>query len=129
MIEIKIRELGNKKNWEDIEIFSEVQEANLDLAIETFKNFYIFQELRWNYKGSYQGHYVSGNVNYDTPEDAAEYIDAWGHGVSDFDENGMATVDWIGSKSETLSRTEIILAAESIWRQNGETTPGFTGVI
>lgn len=61
-IEIKIREHGDTRNWENIPVWDTWGAAND--AIGELKSLLICQdvlasEIRWNYAGSLQGHYIS----------------------------------------------------------------------
>jgi hypothetical protein len=66
IIEIRFKEKNQYVAWEDLPIMMTVPSDRrgklLSLAIASLKKFYLFVELRWNYKGSHQGYYVDGNV-------------------------------------------------------------------
>ena len=61
-IEIKFKEKNQYIKWENLPVVLHTSERNLEQSIEWAKKMFQFVELRWNYAGSCQGHYVSGNV-------------------------------------------------------------------
>lgn len=111
MIEIKFKEIGQKR-WEDIPVFMECADFQLDYAISELRRLYTMQEIRYNHKRSYQGHYVSGNVALSDLYDAINTLEDYGH--SAFYQGGKVLMIWASGQSEILSALETIRIAKEI---------------
>ena len=61
MIEVKIRYKGDCTKWEDLPVMGEYFTHELTELIDLLSKAHSIQEIRWNYKGSAQGHYTFGN--------------------------------------------------------------------
>jgi hypothetical protein len=69
-VEVKVRRDGERKEWEEIEtlfvVLDEGTEVNFFQAFVSlaFASNLPLEQLRWNYEGSSQGHYVSITNNH-----------------------------------------------------------------
>lgn len=62
IIEIKIKE-NTGILWENIPVLCEIQASALQKTVQRILENFQFIEMRWNYKGLLQGHYIKGNVS------------------------------------------------------------------
>jgi len=61
IIEVKIKFSNNNSRWEDVPVSFEVYEFSSSTIgqIKKLLSCQFVREIRWNYKGSLQGHYYS----------------------------------------------------------------------
>lgn len=68
VIEFKVRENGNLEKWEDMPVTNTLtcngasgkeEKMGISTMVGQFHRRFDVKEIRWNYQGSLQGHYVS----------------------------------------------------------------------
>lgn len=62
-IELKFKEKGQIAKWEDLPIVQVSLINNLGSAVVHLVRLFQMVEIRWNFRGSLQGHYIGGNVS------------------------------------------------------------------
>ena len=64
IVELKARELNGKIKWEDLPVIERINVYSDSDADEKahLRSFMLGKEIRWNYQGCSQGHYIVNDI-------------------------------------------------------------------